>query len=78
MLVSTRRKPVAYHIVIYHGHQIENGAHSLVDVLKIHERFSGPAFDTISTSRRRRWVSICQFEDATCVILHVSRFHLCH
>ena len=36
MLVSTRRKPVAYHIVIYHGHQIENGAHSLVDVLKIH------------------------------------------
>ena len=42
------------------------------------ERFSGAAFDTISTSRRRRWVSICQFEDATCVIVHVSCFHLCH
>ena len=24
------------------------------------------------------WVSICQFEDATCVIVHVSCFHLCH
>ncbi len=42
------------------------------------ERFSGLAFDTISTSRRRRWVSICQFEHATCVSVHVSRFHLCH